>query len=108
MTTVIKVDTLHNMLDSEQAEDRGFNELVANGYEDDMKDMYACVLDGDIMDQKLVTKELIGLTIEASGAVDMAVWARGRLFYGDTVVAHVFKGYDGQWVIENADAEWMC
>jgi len=107
MTVFIQVDTLHNMLTSPIARARGFQELISNGYAEDMKDMYGIVYYGDDICDVAPTLRKSSLAAYASSKkVRMAYWSRGRLYDSATVIAYTFPHTEGWWVVDDGEAEW--
>lgn len=100
MRTFYRVDTLANMLDTSDIGDyQGLNELVAHGYEDDMKELYS--LTGEHV--KLVDAK------PANRTVTMGFWTHGRLYEEDTIPAFELKDRPGLWIVEPAypPPEWF-
>ena len=105
---LVKIETLADGLNSNLAEDRGFNELKDNGYLDDMKKMYCCVMIGDdvcgycdIVMKQVKSVEGVGMFL-----AQMAVWSKGRLYDSEDVVAFEIDG--GIWAAYEEGKEWLC
>ena len=108
MAVLIKVCSLLDMLDTESAEGRGFIELVANNYEEDMADMYSVVVYGDIYNAAPALTEKDVSTATAIATIQMAYWGHGKLYNAEKVKAYTFSDVDGLWIVDDGDAEWAC
>lgn len=108
----IRIDSLLNLSKEEStADERGLLELIENGYEEDMAEMFGCcckkVADGEFFDYQMeVVKDINEQDVTEVKTVRMSVWMRGRLYDSDDVQAYNIKGKEGLFVVENEEAEW--
>ena len=100
MEKLVKIATLHNMLQHENAEMNGLHELSDCGYEEDMKEMYTVHFDNVIIERDA------RVLIEKIEQVQMASWGHMRLYDSDKVVAFKFEGDDALYTLYDEDAEW--
>ncbi len=105
---MIRVDTLFLQVISDSAEERGLNELVENGYADDMREMWAPVyLGSKVENMELVEAELDTAAAKDFKTVQMAVWSHGRLYDSTKATVFQFKYVAGWWAELDETAEWL-
>ena len=102
MISIEPVVTLTSLLTHPDADDMGLNELVDNGYKDDMDDHFVSMSTVDEGDSFEEVDELIITDVKK---IDNSMWCSGRLYDEGTIVVFSVKGREGLWTTDNLQWE---